>query len=1000
MRSADDMPKRRAPRRRRLSGRGRLVLLVVAGLLFVLFTSLRGAAGFYTDYLWFNSLNFSSVWRTIVGTRVMLAVVFTLTFAVITWVNLVIADRVAPADRRVGPEEDLLDRYREVVSRHAAWIRIAISLVFGLIAGVSMSSQWNSWILFRHGGDMGITDATFGADVGFYMFKLPFILSAIGWLFASLVFVLLITIVAHYLNGGIRLQGPGQRVTPQVKAHISVLLALLAAVKGLDYWFGRYELTFSSRGAVDGATYTDVQAQLPATYLLLLIAVLSCALFIANIWRRGWVLPVVAVGLWGIVVVLAGVAYPAFIQRFIVEPELSSREGPYIGNNITATRQGLALDDVEVQSFEYDSSRLGAVQAVRENQGTLSNVRLLDPKIVGPTYQNLQSTRGYYRFNDLDVDRYPIRRPDGSVEMTQVVLGNRDLDPGNAPGSSWEARHLAYTHGYGLALSAANATDPAGRPDFIVSDVPVEVNDERIDLSIDVPQLYFGENLGGYAVVGTNREEIDYLDSAGAPVPYHYEGTGGVALDNWFKRAAYFLRFDFEVNLLFSGFITPESRIIYGRDVKERVEAVAPFLSFDSDPYPVVDDGRVIYILDGYSTSDHYPNAQGADTSGLPPNSGLSSGSFNYVRNSVKAVVDAYDGSVKLYVVDESDPVVAAYREAFPDLFADADDLSPEVREHYRYPEDLFRVQTNMWGRYHLDDSQTFFDEANTWLVAQNPGTDVTTASSQVSQVVGSAGQLQPLQASRMDPYYVITRLPGETDENLVMLRSFVPFSRDYNRRQLTAFMVAKSNPSEYGKLVVYEMPSSLPADGPLVVNAAIQANEEISTRISLLDDTGSRVRYGDLLLVPINETILYVRPLYVESAGASPVPELKNVIVVWGNQIVMEPTLKEAIAKLFGVGVETFEQQTGQVEGEESPPPSGTTPIGPQLSGDAAALLAQAQQLFVEADAALRSGDLALYQSKIAEARAKIVEAQGLMDQPQGVEPTTTTTSPPQSQA
>jgi uncharacterized membrane protein (UPF0182 family) len=1008
MRAPDDMPRRRrSGRGSRFSGRGRIILLVAAAVLFVLFMSLRGLAGFYTDYLWFQSLDLSSVWRGVLWAQILLGAAFTLVFAGATWLSLTVADRLAPKTRVEGPEDELLTRYHEVVDRRSGIIRASVSLLFGLVAGVSMSAQWNQWILFRDGSDVGVRDAIFDTDVGFYLFKLPFISSVLSWAFASLVFILLITVVAHYLNGGIRLQAPGRRATPQVKAHISVLLALLAMVKAFDYWFERYGLTFSTRGAVDGAGYTDVNAQLPVLYLLLLISVLSCVLFIVNIWRRGWVLPVVAVGLWGIVVVLAGAAYPAFIQRVIVEPEESTREAPYIENNIAATRQALGLDDVEVQAFEYDGTREAAVKAVQDNPATIRNVRLLDPKIVGPAYQNLQAVRGYYRFVDLDVDRYQIRRDDGSIDMTQVVLANRDLDPGNVPGSSWEAQHLAYTHGYGMAMSPSNATDSSGRPDFIVSDVPVAIDEDRIDLEIEQPQIYFGEGMDGYAVVGTSRNEVDYLDDLGNSVPYTYDGQGGVDLDSWFRRAAFFLRMDFEWNLLFSGYIEDRSRIIYGRDVKQRVEDVAPFLSFDADPYPVTVGGRIMYVLDGYATSNHYPNAQRADMSGLPPESGLYQADVNYIANSVKAVIDAYEGTVKLYVVDEEEPIVKAYRQAFPDLFADDDELPAELREHYRFPEDLFRVQTNMWGRYHLSDPQAFFDEPNTWMIAQNPGSDVATAATQAMQVTAT-GQIQPAQAPRIDPYYVITRLPGETAEEMVMLRSFVPFSRDDSRRQLTAFMVAKSDPEQYGKLIVYEMPPDLPVDGPMVVNAAIAANEEISTRVSLLDTQGSRVRYGEMILVPINGTILYVRPLYVESQGASTVPELKNVIVVWGSQVAFEPTLREAMIELFGVEVETFEEQTGEVTqpggGQTTDPeePGGETPGtttppgggggagggGTPSSDDPLVLLDDAERLFGEADAALRAGDWATYGTKTAEAREKVVQAQEQL----GASTTTTT--------
>jgi uncharacterized membrane protein (UPF0182 family) len=1005
MRAPEDIPRRR---RGRGSGRGRVILLVAAAVLFVLFTSLRGLAGFYTDYLWFDSLDLTQVWSGVLWSKVFLGASFTLVFFVIAFVNLTIADRIAPKFRATGPEDDLLNRYHEVVDRRAGLVRGGVSLLFGLVAGVGVSAQWNEWILFRNGGDFGTEDATFGQDVGFYIFKLPFITAVIDWAFASLVIILLITVVAHYLNGGIRLQSPFQRVTPQVKAHLSVLLALLALVKAVDYWFGRYELTFSTRGVVNGATYTDVNAQLPATNLLLLISLLSCALFIVNIWRRGWVLPVVAVGLWGFVAVVAGALYPTFIQRVRVEPQESSREAEYIENNISATRAALGLDNVEVEDFDYQADLEESTADVEDNEATIRNVRLLDPKVVLPTYQNLQAVRGYYRFNELDVDRYQIATPGGGSSETQVVLGNRDLNQGDLPQQSWEGRHIAYTHGYGVALSAANATTLNGQPDFLMRDVPVSISD-RLGQSVgelDRPQLYFGENLTSYAIVDTTRNEVDYLDESGQTVEYRYEGEGGVVMSSWLRQAAFFLRFNFEWNLLFSDFITQDSRVLYVRDVRERFETTAPFIQFDADPYPVVEDGRIYYMIDGYTTSDRYPNAERADTSGLDGSSGLSGHNFDYVRNSVKGVLDAYDGTVKLYVVDPDDPIVNAYAKAFPDLFADADEMSEGLRAHYRYPEDLFRVQTNMWGSYHIGDPQSFYEGSDGWAVAQDPGTAVTTGIGAQTQATTPGGQPVRTLSPRINPVYAISRLPNQDREDFMILRSYVAVSDDDSRRQLTAFMVAKSDPEDYGKLIVYEMPPDRLPDGPGLVNSIIQQNQTVSQQISLLNREGSRVSYGDLILVPIDNTILYVRPLYLSSEGQTPVPELKQVIVVWGQNVVMKPTLKEAIETMFpGVDVDTLEVEGDRPEapttegGEEpdtttSSTTTTTPPVG-EPTQDPSVLLSQASELFAQAQAAAGVGDFATYGARLQEAIEKVEQAERIL-----AATTTTATTAPQAEA
>ena len=554
-------------RRRRTSGKGRVIFIVIVLVLFALALSLRGIAGFWTDYLWFESLDLTSVFTGILGAKIALAVIFTAAFFVLCFASLTVADRLAPKFRPQGPEDDMLDKYHATVGRRAGLLRAGVSLLLGLVAGVGMSSEWNQWLLFRNGGSFGITDATFDTDVGFYVFKLPFYSTIVSWLFASGVIILIVTVVAHYLNGGIRLQAPVQRVTPQVKAHISVLLGLLALVKAADYWLQRYELTTSTRGTVDGATYTDVNAQLPAIYLLLFIAVLSFFLFIYNIWRRGWVLPVVAVGLWALVSVVAGVAYPAFIQRFTVEPAESSVEAPYISNNIEATRQAFGLDEVTTEPFDYTQDQAAGTAAVNENPGTIRNIRLLDPEIVLPTYQRLQSQVAAYQFNDLDVDRYQVQSPDGSFNETQVVLGARDLSVNGIPQQSWEGRHVAYTHGYGVALAPANATTPEGRPKFLIQNVPTEFTPpDATDVTLDRPQMYYGEALPGYAITNAERDEIDF-SVGGQTQSTVYDGSGGVVMDSWLKKAAFAARFG-DWNLLISNFVTPESRIVFQRDVQ------------------------------------------------------------------------------------------------------------------------------------------------------------------------------------------------------------------------------------------------------------------------------------------------------------------------------------------------------------------------------------------------------------------------------------------------
>ena len=986
MRPPTQMPDRSS----RPSNRGRIILIVAAVGLLVFFTSLRGIAGFYTDYLWFQALDLTGVWTGVLGARIALAVIFTLLFFALMWVNLWFADRVAPRFRPTGPEEEVIERYHEVVGPNQGWVRIGVSALFALIAGVGTSGQWESWILFTNQQEFGLTDPLFSTDIGFYVFQLPFLSFLTSWLFGSLVTIFLITAAAHYVNGGIRVNTTGERATPQVKGHLSVLLAVMALVRTAGYWLDRYELTFSSRGHVDGALYTDVNAQLPALHLLLLISVFAAGLFVVNIWRRGWVLPVVAVGLWGFASIVVSGIYPAVIQRFQVEPAESSREAEFIARNIEATRYGMGIHDVETQPFDYNTDL--DEDDILGNQETIRNIRLLDPGVVNDTYQRLQAERGYYVFNDLDVDRYMI---DG--QLTQVVLGTRELNPDGLPTDSWEARTLTYTHGYGLSMAPASAIDQTGRPNFIVGDLPVRI-DPELPFELDRPEVYFGENLPGYAIVGTDRAEVSFRED----VTTVYGGEGGVPTGSLMRRIAFALRFG-DIEPVISGYIGGDSQILYIRDVRDRVRTVAPFLEFDADPYPVVANGGIFYVIDGYTTTDRFPYAQQANIEEVDPRSGLSS-NFNYVRNSVKAVVDAYDGTVTMYIIDPDDPLVQAYAQAFPELFAPIEDMPGTLIENLRYPEDLFTVQTNMWGRYWLDDPQEFYARDRAWDVAQDPGVTVD-GTGQVTAVTNPEGEQTGTRARRIDPYYLLMRLPGEDAESFVMLRPFVPISLGDTRAELTAFMVAKSEFEEYGRLIVYQLPQ--PIDGPAIVNANILSEEDIASRIALLNREGSRVRLGNLTLVPVEQSLLYIRPLYVQAAGATPVPELRNVIVAYGDNIVMQPSLALALEELFGVQPETGEDP-GFVEAppdepidpdpidpapadpdeddpEPTPPP---TPTPTPAEGTPAELLAEADDLFDEADQALRDGELGEYQRLVREARDLITQALELMANGNGGSP------------
>lgn len=999
MAKAADVP---APRDRRLSSRSRAVVGVgVAGVV-VLFMSLRGIARFYTDFLWFDSLGLGSVWTGVLGAKVALGLIFTGVFFALLWVNLLIADRLAPRYRPTGPEEDLLARYYDVIGRRGATLRLMAALLFALIAGAGVSQQWQSWVLFTHRVDFGQTDPLHGLDLGFYVFQLPFLRFLVGWLFLAFVIILIVTLVAHYLNGGIRVQTPAQRVTASVKGHLSVLLAVLAVIKAADYVLQRYALTLSTRGFVQGASYSDVKAKLPALNLLIAISLLSVALFLVNIRRRGWTLPVVAVGSWAFAAVVVGTSYPWFVQRFSVEARgESAKERPYIERNIQATLAAYAMDDVQLETFEAGASLTAQDVAEAANADVFRNVGLLDPDIVSEVLNRQQAQTGWLSFpSELDSDRYQV---DGKETLT--VIGARGLNANGVPQKSWEGLHLIYTQGYGAVLAAAGHVKDGG-PSYLVSGVGpnMTVDQDAIDVELTQPRLYFAENMGGYAIVKNSRPEIAYEND-----DFSYDGTGGVVLNSFLRRGAFALRYG-DLDPVLSGFITDQSRMLYVRDVRERVQTVAPFLSFDSDPYPVLAEGRIIWVIDGYTTTDSYPYGQAFDGENLPAESGLRR-RFNYVRNSVKATVDGYDGTVSFYLNEEggqSDPLARAYQQAFPELFKPLEEMPASVRAHLRHPQDLFRVQTTMFASYHVTDPTQFYNQVGRWSVADKPDTEVTVGSSAPSSTApASPGLAAGLvttsvpDGERVEPQYQLLQLPGATDLSFVLTRPFVPISdrQRQKREALTAFMSAGAD----GRLHVFRVTSE-EVLSPTLLTSRILSDDAISSALALLANpqTGSTVRLGNRVMVPIEQSLLWVTPMYVTAAAnsSSSVPELNSVILSYGERVVRAETLTEALTELFGTEVDFNTLHEGTSSGLAPPdrdppdgggspnttPPPVTTSPGPGASTSTTvgpggpsvtlpvtneAALAQAAVLLQEAEAALRAGDLAAYQTKVRAAKA-----------------------------
>ncbi|HET7490127.1 MAG TPA: UPF0182 family protein [Acidimicrobiales bacterium] len=969
--------------RRRRRSKGRVGLVILGLLVFFGFTSMRGIAGFWTTYLWFDELHLTSVWRGVLGIKIVLVLVFTGAFFALMWANLLIADRLAPRFRAMGPEDELVHRYRQMVGPHAGKVRFGVAALFALLAGTGVSSKWHDWLLFRNAVNFGVKDPQFHRDIGYFVFRLPFLSFLVDWTFVAVVIVLIVTVVAHYLNGGIRMQAPSQRVTPQVKAHISVLLACLALLKALGYYLQRFELSFSTNGVVDGGTYSDVKARLPAIQLLIIISLTAAVLLFVNIWRKGWALPVIAVGLWALISVVVGAIVPAFIQKFTVEPSELAKERPYIERNIKATRAALGLDQVKTVPFNYNES-LNATE-LADNAETVRNVRLWDPAYVEQTFQKLQAIRSYYKFNDVDIDRYDL---DG--RKTQTIVSARELNSSDLPSQSWVNRHLTFTHGFGALVAPANAVTADGQPKFSLNDIPPVGTP-----ALAQPRLYYGENTGGYAVVKTKQREIDYQDKdTGATKFSSYNGTGGVTLSSPWRRLAFAARFA-DWNMLISGLITPHSKIVFLRDIGDRVRTAAPFLRYDADPYPVVVDGKLLWVQDAYTTTSRYPYGQRAQNDRLPGGSGLRT-SFNYVRNSVKVVTDAYNGTMTFYVVDGKDPLIKAYQKAFPKLFTPGAKMPEELRSHLRYPEDLFRVQTTMYGKYHIENPSEFYNGGDAWDISQDPGSGSPSVTSSTT-VAPTPGATTPglvggsAKGARMDPTYLLLRLPEDNTESFLILQPFVPRSTDDQQQNLSAFLVAKSDPGEYGQLQAFVLPRGRQIDGPALVDARAAADPDISHEITLLNQQGSEVRLGNVQVIPVETSLLYMRPLYVQSSR-NPLPEFKRAIVVFGDKQVIAESLAGALTKIFGAAPATLEETPGQTPVTTTPgqPTNGNSPVVVQY-------LADAQVAYDAAQAALKGGDLAEYQKQINVVGEKVKQAQAAAGAtPSTTTPTSTTTTGP----
>jgi uncharacterized membrane protein (UPF0182 family) len=941
-----------------LSRRAKLVLGAVAVLL-VLFTVIGTLTSVYVDYLWFDETRYTEVFWTELQTRALLFAVAGVATGGLVALAIYLAYRFRPTFRPMSLEQQNLERYRQSLEPRRGLVLTSVAVVLGLFAGFTAQGSWQTWLTFRNSTEFGRTDPQFGVDLSFFVFDYPFYRLALGFAFAIVLLALIGSVLTHYVFGGLRLQTPGQKLTAAARVQLSVLLGLFVALKAVAYWLDRYGLVYSDRGEVfTGASYTDVNALLVPKTILVFVAAVCALAFFANIVVRNFLLPAAALVLLLVSSLVIGVAYPAIVQQFVVRPSADQKEAPYIKRAIQSTLAAYGLDDVDY--VDYAQSSTGdevdtdaALAELRNDTETIPNARLLDPNVLSQTFTARQQIRNVYGFPEkLDIDRYTLPDPaTGQEAARDYVVAVREL---NSQGLSenqdtWINRHTVYTHGNGFVAAPANevvAGQEGGEPNFTTKDLPTIGN-----IEVEQPRIYYGELIqqGGqdvYSVVGAPKgsdpREFDQPEDGSdqGQINNTYDGAGGVSIGSFFRQLTFAI-FYRERNFLLSGAVNDNSKVLYVRDPLDRVEKAAPFLKVDGDPYPAVIDGRVTWILDGYTTSDDYPYAEsmelgagaqdsltGAGTTALPNEQ------FNYIRNSVKATVDAYDGTVTLYQWDEQDPVLQTYMKAFPGVVQPRSEVSDELVSHVRYPEDLFKLQRDILTRYHVSNPVDFYNQNDRWQVPVDPTKNTQDA--------------QP-------PYYILAQRPGDEVASFQLTSALNAFNRD----NLSSFVSASSDPENYGEIQVLRLPGNTPFRGPRQVQQSFITNNQVRPDLTLFNSQESKAVFGNLLTLPIGGSgLLYVEPLYVQGTGENSFPLLQKVLVNFGDRVGYADTLQDALDQVFGAGA--GESVTGggttPPAGGGETPPEPTTPTTTPPDGGAPATSPEMNQAVADIQAALQA--------------------------------------------
>ena len=897
----------------------RILIIIAIIALFLFIAIIAPFAAFYTDALWYNHIGFQNLFWKMFWAKILMVVAFGATFFVLMYGNILLAHKIPPdqeIDLEGSPLEEVINRVRSVGSKAVTWGLVAFSAVAALLAGLGWGGKWELVLKFLNHASYGKTDPLFGKDIGFYLFSYPFQKELVNWLISSLFFILVITAIVYVFDGGIRLKRGPDMLAPHVKAHLSVLAGVILLVKAWSYRLNMYELLMTKDGAVYGAGYTDTHARLPALWILTILALVAAVVLIVNIKYKGWFLPALAIGSMVVVTVLAGTLYPVIIQNLRVKPNEREMESEYLSYNIEYTREAYNLGEIKEETFAADESLdLAGIEA---NRATIKNIRLWDPRPLLNTYEQMQSIRQYYVFNDVDVDRYTV---DG--EYRQTMIGAREMQQSNLPeeASTWVNTTLVYTHGYGVCINPSNDISSEGNPVYLLSDLPPQ---GPTNLQVKRPEVYYGEKTDNHVVVDTTEEEFDY-PRGNEKIYSKYEGKAGVEVKSFWRKFLFTVLFR-DINFLFSGQIQGNSQVMYYRTISERVRKCAPFLQFDRDPYMVLsDDGKLYWIADAYTTSDDFPYSQPTDGFG------------NYIRNSVKVVVDAYDGEVWLYVVDPDDPVIETYRKIFPQIFTSFDKMPEDLKKHVRYPEYIFLVQSNMQRTYHMTNVREFYNKEDEWDFPQE---------------IFDGGK-EP-----MSPYYVIMSLPGEDAEEMVLMMPFVP----HKKQNMIAWLGARMDGEHYGEMINYMFPSGKLIYGPEQIEGRIEQQPEISKQLSLWRQEGSQVIRGNLLVIPIEQSLIYVEPLYLQATEIK-IPQIKRVVVAYGQQVVMEPTLEQAVARLFA-GAPPTEIIVEPVVEEPTEEEPTEEPVEEEPTEEPTSLAAQALDLYNKAIEAQKSGDWAAYGS------------------------------------